>query len=339
MAEKRPPQALGFSHGDRNTLFKTEFELFMEPAASCPLCGQAGPFSPFIRAAQATCIDFAPRYSFACCPRCQFVFQDPVLTDDSIDEYYREVYRWQTCGGVFPTDECMTSEAVRAVINIRFLDRWKVRPLRVLDVGSSSGAFLAALKNHYGCKVAGVEPNTNYAVQSARAGFPTYTRSEEVIGSFDLITCVHTLEHIKRPLKILRTMWDLCQEGGKLFVEVPILYDPFNWRFAHVCLFTPRTLDAALRMTGWKPVRRKLHSLPQFRLGFNNFAVLAEKDSSGNPIDWPGGKDRWIPWKVHLGARYRWLVSRYPRLFQPFLTWRSGSPVGLMEVERVLSQL
>jgi SAM-dependent methyltransferase len=81
--------------------------------------------------------------------------------------------------------------------------------------------------------------------------------------SFDLITMRHSLEHVHRPLEVLRAAHRLLAAGGKLLVAVPNLDSAaFRWCGAawlgldlprHLTHFTPHTLTLMLERAGFAP--------------------------------------------------------------------------------------
>jgi SAM-dependent methyltransferase len=40
-------------------------------------------------------------------------------------------------------------------------------------------------------------------------------------GSIDRIQCIHTLEHLFDPLKVMGEMWRICRNGAIIFIQVP----------------------------------------------------------------------------------------------------------------------
>jgi 2-polyprenyl-3-methyl-5-hydroxy-6-metoxy-1,4-benzoquinol methylase len=91
-------------------------------------------------------------------------------------------------------------------------------------------------------------------------------------GSFDVVTMWHSLEHVHRPLAILREVYRLLVPGGKLIVATPNIAGlPFRlfgraWFGLdlprHLTHFTPHTLTAMLHTAGFRPdpVRQLRHS-------------------------------------------------------------------------------
>lgn len=94
----------------------------------------------------------------------------------------------------------------------------------VLEIGSGTGIFLELLQKAGFTELVGVEPSS-----AAIAAAPEYRRAwlqegifdESVFepGSFDLICCFMTMEHIQDPMETALSAWRLLRPGGA-FVTV-----------------------------------------------------------------------------------------------------------------------
>jgi SAM-dependent methyltransferase len=147
---------------------------------------------------------------------------------------------------------------------------------RLLDFGCASGAFLQRMRL-VGWKVTGIDASEE-AVQRVRndlgltALLGSLPHPELGDGSFDVITMRHSLEHVHRPLEVLRAAHRLLAPGGKLIVSAPNIDSlPFKWfgRYwrgldlpRHLTHFTPDTLQLMLARAGFEvgPVRMVRHT-------------------------------------------------------------------------------
>lgn len=92
---------------------------------------------------------------------------------------------------------------------------------RLLDVGCSSGAFLgAAVKLGYAAE--GVEPAAKAAATAQAAGLNVHQGLLEEAAfagaSFDTVTLLEVIEHLKEPLPLLREIQRILKPGGILLV-------------------------------------------------------------------------------------------------------------------------
>jgi SAM-dependent methyltransferase len=154
----------------------------------------------------------------------------------------------------------------------------------VLDVGSSRGNFLLAMRQG-GYSVFGVEPSPkNSEFSRSGNGIPTFTGSvEEFLAApkwrdFDVISVLNVMEHLRDPGRVLRGLRELIVDGGLLVVAVPDarlhafvgrtreivgFSDPF-WMDTkkhplvgfdppmHLCSFDPRTITRLIESSGFQ---------------------------------------------------------------------------------------
>lgn len=208
------------------------------------------------------------------CASCGLHYVRPRLKWELILEGYR--------GG---TDENFVSQiAFRERTFRRGLDRLEAmaRPAgkRVLDVGAAGGSFLAAARER-GYEPHGCEPST-WMCRFAREHyglelFPgTLFDMPLKPGTVDLLTLWDVIEHTPDPQAVLRRAYELLTPNGVLAMSYPD-YGSLaarllgsRWPFlltVHLYYFTPATMSALLRRTGFEPLGYKPH-LQTLELGY-----------------------------------------------------------------------
>ena len=131
---------------------------------------------------------------------------------------------------------------------------------RILDVGCGNGAMLAAMaRRRPGWRLHGTEWDDRYrrrleSIAGARL-FVT-SRPHELDGTFDLITMVHSFEHMFDPLDFLMRIAPRLERDGLLFIQLPDWRrNPFDLVVADHCFhYTPETLAGLVRMAGYRVV-------------------------------------------------------------------------------------
>jgi len=123
---------------------------------------------------------------------------------------------------------------------------------RVVDMGCGTGHFLLALQRRLGdrAELSGLD-FSNAAITRARtvvtaASFTVADayRMPFPDHAFDLVTCVETLEHLKKPRVALDEMARICKPGGHLVITVPdATMDDWWW---HVNFWTAGSLKEFL---------------------------------------------------------------------------------------------
>jgi SAM-dependent methyltransferase len=139
-------------------------------------------------------------------------------------------------------------------------------PGRAVDVGCGRGD-LAATLIHAGWQVTGVEPSPEACAVAARRGVDarcgTLPDAELETNGYDVVTFMHSLEHVESPVDHLGTVRDALRPGGLVLITVPNFGGwqarRFRGRWYHLDLprhrvhFTRLGLMHALRRAGLEP--------------------------------------------------------------------------------------
>jgi SAM-dependent methyltransferase len=209
------------------------------------------------------------------CETCGLVLQDISQTGSELKRYYNEDYQRTNSLREGETQSPRehfndTIGAIRPVFE-------RIRPflkkdMRVLEIGCGAGELLSLVKPLV-AEAVGIELNEDF-VRFIRSelGITAYAadvnRMDLPVGSFDLVLCIMTLDHLPNPVETLMTMRRLLRKGGILYLEVPnweealntslpepsrTRYNTFFWHRAHYFYFTKETLMSMLRKAGFTP--------------------------------------------------------------------------------------
>lgn len=98
-----------------------------------------------------------------------------------------------------------------------------MKPGRVLEIGCSTGALLFLLKEK-GWEVVGVEISKSSAEVAQKKGIDVITIPFEKVKQdkkFDLIILNHTLEHLKKPQKVIEKISKIVNNSGYIYIDLP----------------------------------------------------------------------------------------------------------------------
>ena len=214
----------------------------------CDLCGSVG-LVPIYRA------DNTQRdLTVHVCPACGLVQSLPRI--DHIDKHIASPASDATFGNLRYGKQFSIPR-----LESSFKKQGIVQPVRCLDVGAGKGWVAKALEKTLVIEeMCCVEPDMNLA-NSSKSWKWVSDRIENVqlpTAHFDIITLVHTLEHLKSPKATLKQINDAMIVGGWLYVEVPNLESVGSGRQIseffidkHLWFFCAATLRRLLKDCGF----------------------------------------------------------------------------------------
>ena len=201
---------------------------------NCPVCGGAHRV-PLVRLDWLLFADHpllvpqqaepegAAVYGLDACANCGMSFASPVASPKAFDAYYSCWSRYATGTDSLsgPPDEA-TRERYRGTVD-RVAPHLPSSRVHILDVGCLEGGLLEAFQARRYDSVAGVDPAPESMRRAAQKAIDVRTGTVESIpfpdGTFDLVLCVHVLEHIVN-LSCL-DLFRVLSHQGRIYVEVP----------------------------------------------------------------------------------------------------------------------
>ena len=169
--------------------------------------------------------------------QCGGYFQNPIPTDASIDKLYSNKYY-----DVFQSrKKALAFEMPRA---LRMAEHLPQETGSMIDVGCATGELMFVAKEA-GWQVAGVEPSKRGREMSQQYG-KIYCDCDEVDETFDLVTSVHVLEHVPRPVDFLKQLAKLLRPGGLMVVVAP----KDNYRAPHLIAVNEETVKILFDRAG-----------------------------------------------------------------------------------------
>jgi SAM-dependent methyltransferase len=253
-----------------------------ERRTTCPWCG-----SPTLRRVLTTPDQLQGKpgiFRLDGCRTCGHVFQNPRLTPEGLDFYYRDCY--DGLGAA-------STEAMFAACTPFYLDRARMvapfaTPKRWLDVGTGYGHFPRDARQVWPDTVfdgldfgAGVEAGLargwlDSVHRGTLAEFATDAGGRDLFAQYDVLSMHHYLEHTTEPRAELDLVASVLRPGALLQIEVP----------------DPTSVVGRLLGRWWAPwgQPQHLHLIPQANLlaalverGFTPVAV--DRASAHLPVD------------------------------------------------------
>jgi SAM-dependent methyltransferase len=282
---------------------------FEARTATCPLCG-AGNLREFRRSGDV--IQGKPgRFTLDRCDACGHIFQNPRLSGDGLDFYYRDVY------------DGLGSSAAEAWFGVEE-SLYESRARRVPDPGSGRWLDVGTGYGHFCRAAAEVWPETRFdgldfgpAIEEGRKrqwldqgfhGLLTELSSSMEAG-YDVVSMSHYLEHAPDPRAEIEATRRVLKPGGYFLIEIhnpstPISLLLGRWWYGwgqpeHLHFLNERNLTRLLAESGFEAIdwlRAETHWPVEFRFAIlvllNHIAPSPEspwRERSGRLAGWASG--------------------------------------------------
>ncbi len=252
------------------------------------------------------------------CSGCGLGRVDPLPSERSLEEWYKEKYR-QSYKGI---EKPKLKYVLRAARNARERFNWineNTKELKnstqnsrckSLDIGASSGEFVFLMKK-LGFDAVGIEPHhgyADYAIKEYDLKILSGALSEKIRliedKSTSLVTMFHVLEHLPNPVQSLKEISRILAPGGYLYIEVPNatrMTSPHYMFFkAHILYFTKKTLINLLNKSGFSIVCANHEDSGNLRVVAKFDEVLVGDHDSGfahgHDLVAAQAKRKWLPY-------------------------------------------
>ena len=159
-------------------------------------------------------------YTYHRCGNCKTIYLSALPSQKQLHRYYAKQISYH---------DGLHNEAVirkRSRIILKKITHIASHAKTLCDVGSSYGYFLdEACKSGY--KTIGIEPSSQiakkakkmYRIKTFIGELQDYVASEQK--QFDIVTCIHVLEHVYNPKVFVSFLFKLIKPGGILYIETP----------------------------------------------------------------------------------------------------------------------
>lgn len=273
--------------------------------ATCILCGNTGEFKQLAGHLRDSC-----QHSVVQCGICGHVQITPLPSYEEDRKFYDENQQAKNIEAPTDINHLRNIQSYDTRRRAKFItDRFPVET-RILDIGTGQGFFLAELFQ-LGYHIKGIEisqEKRTAAQQITTAPILNIDllQSSPKIGTFDVITMFHLIEHLTDPIRFCRIVRRYLTNQGCLIIEMPNLddlmldscptYRLFWWQRAHISYFGARTIQHVLREAGYAEVEV---------LGIQRYGI-------DNMMNWlVNGKPQLDAPSYETSSPYRWLEQYY----------------------------
>lgn len=229
------------------------------------------------------------------CLDCDLLFIHPMMNEEEEAAFYENYNNHVKQRGAvdeasnisFHEKSLVIANERLSVISSFFSDQYKV-----LEVGSSTGAFLSLLPEHhtFACEL---NDENRRASEKFITG-ASYSSIESISeDSFDVICLFHVFEHFRDPMAFLQRCAALLSEQGIVIIEVPCANDPlislydckefkdFVFQPMHPMVYSEKSLDYVFEKSGF--IKTKVIYYQRYGLA-NHLSWFKNKKPGGDRI-------------------------------------------------------
>jgi SAM-dependent methyltransferase len=230
---------------------------------SCPVChGEEKKLlfrQRFDQLSQAKLLD---GYDVVVCRRCGAGYADDIPPQDAFDRYYRDLSKYnnhERDGQAVPLEEEKCDQTVDLMEQFA-----PHKDIRILDIGSGSGKFLASLRKRGFRNVRGIDPSPACAraaqsLYGVEVTVGTIASIPQPEAPYDFLVLIGVMEHIRDLDCAVSQLHALLREGGRVYLDVPdggrfaVHADaPFQeFSTEHINFFSTRSLSNLMCLRGF----------------------------------------------------------------------------------------
>lgn len=303
-----PPQ-LGSHKQTIDAMDHTILDHDIEHIAACPLC--AG--TQLKQVSEVRTPATPAILSTAMCGGCGFVFRDRRPQKEWFSRAFADREAFQKQHGINALNPAIEAERYRRYFLLGSAIAKRAQAIgglgQVLDIGCGPGTGLKALQDA-GFRATGVEEDRTRADHGLSLGLDIIPEQWEKFSpkvGYEVITCLHSIEHFHDPQSLLTKLRSWLKPGGLLVIEVPNLrHFVADWTdalyLAHMANYSPRALVQLGRNAGFVAVERLRYYEAPAKNDENLCLAFRIAGGEGAPELKPGPDDE-ISWE--------WLAKTY----------------------------
>mgnify|MGYP006105896607 CR=1 FL=1 len=235
------------------------------------------------------------------CNECDICFPNPMPSNETLDEFYKFVYRAKNRphepGDVYPTALLES----RLKLLAEKADFSKIK--NILEIGPGNGLFGELLKKKYNIDIYAIEPDTNSRKLLLKSGYKFYDEKTDQNIKFDLILSFHSLEHFTLVDSFFNLFENVLNENAVVCVEVP--NNPVDkW-------FKPgeRPYDAPHTLFFSKKSLEKIFTERNYKLIFSDYNGMSIKDDFKAMEEEKKRVQDWYPNKIYFKKEIKKVIK------------------------------
>ena len=219
-------------------------------------------------------------FSTSLCKNCGYVFRNKHPSNQWFSNQFKKRSKYQKNKSLGVNEDYEKFRLKRYKKLLIFLEK-KIKFKEVIDIGCATGTGLKEF-NKKGYKTTGIDTDktrVNYGrknnINLINSDIYKFSKSKK----YDLVLCIHSLEHFAKPETVLKKMSKLMHQKSFIYIEVPDFKNTVTcWNdsvyLAHISNFSENNLLYLLKKNNLNPLFRLY---PQTDNGEINIGILCGK--------------------------------------------------------------
>ena len=254
-------------------------------------------------------------FSTSLCKNCGYVFRKKQPSNQWFSNQYKKRSEYQKNKSLGVSEKYEKFRLKRYKKLLIFLEK-KIKFKTVIDIGCATGTGLKEF-NRKGYKTTGIDID-NTRVNYGRKNNLNLIHSDiykfSKLKKYDLVLCIHSLEHFARPDIVLKKLSKLMHQKSFIYIEVPDFKNTVtSWNdsvnLAHKSNFSENNLLDLLRKQNLHPLFRLY---PQTENGEINIGVLCSKLNKNDKTK----KNKLL--KINLNSSKYNLIGNRKKIISPY---------------------
>lgn len=194
----------------------------------CPICGSKT--GEILHTQRFVLTDYhvlPDEYDVVACEQCGFVYADTGAKQEVYNRFYEIMSKYEdkntSTGGGFSHGDYQ--RIIKAVDEIT--EQVPHKKAKIIDIGCANGGILRELKNRGYTELTGVDPSAICIHEVKKTGIRAFKANlfdlDKIIidEKFDYIILSHVAEHIRNLDQMIKIIYSLVSNKGKIHIEVP----------------------------------------------------------------------------------------------------------------------
>jgi 2-polyprenyl-3-methyl-5-hydroxy-6-metoxy-1,4-benzoquinol methylase len=317
--------------------------ILLMPQRPCPICNSLKKTILYKQKFPNISQQVLHGYEVVVCQDCGFAFADRIPSQKEFNLYYEKMSRYENHlyeGDISDVDRQRFSDTAD-IVSSWMLDH----NVLIVDIGSSTGGFLKALKDKGFLNLIGVDPSPICAkIAKEKYDIKVITTNINEVNldeKADLVVALGVLEHIADLSTAIKSLSTILKEDGFIIFDVPDAArfsqypdSPFQqFSIEHINYFSATTLASLMRLHNFRQIKIQfgeryqshIHLVPHVLMMFQKSKDVFKEASLSKCHETKAELLRYISQSTEIDKSIQKILMNLSYTQEPILIWGVGT--------------